>query len=75
MSDEASAQIARLTRELEIVTARYWKLNHAISFAIHKLEAGRIWGGMEWHFNPLHPVHYKPALYRLQSSIRHGEGE
>jgi len=32
----------------------------ALSDIAHGLEHARIWGGMKWEYNPLHPIHYVP---------------
>jgi hypothetical protein len=42
----------------------------AAEYAAHQLEKARIWGGMEWHYNPLHPMHYRSALERLRDVLR-----
>lgn len=44
-------------------------LKNAAEYAAHALEQGRVWGGMDWHYNPLHPVHYKPALKKLRDVL------
>ncbi len=38
-------------------------------FAVHQLEKARVWNGMDWHYNPLHPMHYLPARDRLRAAI------
>ena len=39
----------------------------------YALEKARIWGGMDWHYNPLHPVHYLPARDKARAAIaKHG---
>lgn len=37
--------------------------------AAHTMEKARIWGGMDWHYNPLHPIHYTPMLKRLNEAL------
>jgi hypothetical protein len=37
--------------------------------ATYQLSKARIWGGMDWHYNPLHPMHYKPALDRMRKVL------
>ena len=34
--------------------------------AKHTLQKARIWNGTGWHYNPLHPLHYKPLLDELE---------
>ena len=48
------------------------RLREALSFAKHKLSMAKIWGGMGWHFNPLHPVHYLPALDKIDAALAGG---
>ena len=39
----------------------------------YSLEKARIWGGMEWKYNQLHPVHYLPARDKARAAIaKHG---
>jgi len=45
------------------------KLREASEFAAHQLEKARIWNGTDWHYNPLHPLHYRSALERLRDAI------
>lgn len=46
------------------------RLRKAAEHAAHQLEKARIWGGTEWHYNPLHPLHYRSALERLRDVLR-----
>lgn len=41
----------------------------AAVYAVHQLEKARIWGGMGWQYNPLHPLHYRSALERLRDVL------
>jgi hypothetical protein len=45
------------------------RLRAAMEDATYQLSKARIWGGMEWTYNPLHPIHYKPALDRLREVL------
>ena len=38
------------------------RLREALITLTHSCEKSRIWGGMEWVYHPVHPVHYLPAL-------------
>ena len=40
-------------------------LEQLITDATYTLSKARIWGGMDWTYNPLHPIHYKPMRDRL----------
>ena len=60
---------ARIT-ELEAANA---ELLTALVDVSYTLEKARIWGGMEWKYNPLHPVHYLPARDKARAAIKkHG---
>lgn len=52
------------------VAAERERWRATIEDAAHQLEKARIWAGMEWHYNPLHPMHYLPALKRLRDALR-----
>ena len=45
--------------------ARVAHLEQLITDATYTLSKARIWGGMDWTYNPLHPIHYKPMRDRL----------
>ena len=63
---KAAAELLRLeaaNAELLAVLGDVW----------YALEKARIWGGMEWKYNPLHPVHYLPARDKACAAIaKHG---
>ena len=60
---------ARIT-DLE---AAHAELLDALVDVSYTLEKARIWGGMEWKYNPLHPVHYLPARDKARAAIaKHG---
>lgn len=56
-----AAQAVAAEREL-------WR--SAAEYAAHQLEKARIWNGTDWHYNPLHPLHYRSALERLRDVLR-----
>ena len=57
-------------RRLEAANA---DLLEALVDVSYTLEKARIWGGMEWKYNPLHPVHYLPARDKARAAIaKHG---
>lgn len=33
------------------------------------LEGSKIWGGMEWTYNPIHPVKYLPVKERVRKAL------
>lgn len=35
----------------------------------HTLTKARIWGGMDWYYNPLHPMYYVPALVQIRQAL------
>jgi hypothetical protein len=56
--------------EIERLAAENKTLREAAEYAAHKLEGARIWNGTDWHYNPLHPLHYRSALERLRDVLR-----
>jgi hypothetical protein len=40
-------------------------LEQLITDATYTLSKARMWGGMDWTYNPLHPIHYKPMRDQL----------
>lgn len=60
--------------ELRRLEAANAELLEALADVSYTLEKARIWGGMEWKYNPLHPVHYLPARDKARAAIKkHGE--
>ena len=77
----ADELVARNHRDLDWVAAaelRRLEAANAELLAVlgdvwYALEKARIWGGMEWKYNPLHPVHYLPARDKARAAIaKHG---
>ena len=33
------------------------------------LTGDRIWDGWEWHYNPIHPVKYRPMAERVRAAL------
>jgi hypothetical protein len=61
--EDAAVELRRLYRvNLDLMTA--------LSGAARAFEKARIWGGMEWVYNILHPMHYKPALEETRAAIK-----
>jgi hypothetical protein len=58
----AVAEIERLRGEAAMLRA-------TMEDAAYQLSKARIWGGMDWHYNPLHPMHYKPALDKMRGVL------
>jgi hypothetical protein len=44
---------------------RVTHLEQLITDATYTLSKARMWGGMEWTYNPLHPMYYAPMRDRL----------
>lgn len=59
---------AVLIEAVEAAERERWR--QAAEYAAHQLEKARVWGGTEWHYNPLHPLHYLSALERLRDALR-----
>ena len=36
---------------------------------IKLLEGSRVWGGMDWTYNPIHPVKYLPIKERVREAL------
>ena len=62
-------EISTLRAQLAEAQATNVRLREACAFASYKLESARIWGGMNWHWNPLSPVHYRPAYDMLRAAL------
>lgn len=62
--------VVRLDAALAAVAAERERWRAAAEYAAHQLERARIWNGMDWHYNPLHPLHYRSALERLRDVLR-----
>ena len=70
MSCTGDKEIVAELRRLEAANA---ELLEALVDVSYTLEKARIWGGMEWKYNPLHPVHYLPARDKACKAIKkHG---
>lgn len=41
----------------------------AMTDAVYGLSKARIWGGMDWHYNPLNPLHYRPVMLALEACV------
>jgi hypothetical protein len=68
LEKEAAAEL----RRLEAVNKQ---LLEALKDIAYQLEKARIWGGMDWHYNPLHPMHYLPARDKARAAIAAAKGE
>jgi hypothetical protein len=51
------------------------KLLGALKEIAYRLEGSRIWGGRDWHYNPIHPVWYLPLRDKARAAIAKAEGE
>jgi len=60
-------EIRRLKRELQTQAERVRVLEHLVIDAAYTLDKARIWNGMGWTYNPLHPIHYTPMRERLHN--------
>ena len=36
---------------------------------LHLLESDRIWGGMDWHYNPIHPTKYLSVRDKVRKAL------
>ena len=46
------------------------KLRDLLVDTIYQLEKARIWNGMDWAYNPLHPIIYLPVLEKLRKALK-----
>ena len=72
---DALQQRVHLCAGYDAMEAENGRLRNALIFVSHKLEGGRIWNGMGWTYNPLHPIHYKPALARIDAALAKQENK
>ena len=52
---------------IEAQAERIRVLERLVIDAAYTLEKARIWNGMGWTYNPLHPIHYAPMRERLHN--------
>ena len=64
---ELMAGISLQLREIERLRERVKVLEELITDAVYTLSKARIWNGMGWTYNPLHPIHYTPMRERLSN--------
>ena len=38
--------------------------------ALYELDKAKIWGGMGWQYNPLHPRYYRKAVELIESYLK-----
>ena len=57
----------KLTAERDRLRERVAVLERLVMDAKHTLSQARIWNGMGWAYNPLHPVHYTQMRERLSN--------
>lgn len=55
--------------EMERLAAERDALFKAAESAVHDMEKARVWNGMDWYYNPLHPLHYRSALENLRAAL------
>jgi uncharacterized protein YciI len=80
--DRANAEIERLRAALDRYSEqdvllcaappapadeRVRVLERLVMDAAHTLDKARIWSGMGWTYNPLHPIHYRQMRDRLRN--------
>jgi hypothetical protein len=56
-------------RRIEKLERTNAQLLETLKDIAYQLEKARIWGGMDWHYNPLHPIHYLPARDKARAAI------
>jgi hypothetical protein len=51
------------------------ELFETLNDIVYGLEKSRIWGGMDWTYNPIHPVNYLPLRDKARAAIAKAIGE
>jgi hypothetical protein len=51
------------------------QLFEALNDIVYGLEKSRIWGGMDWTYNPIHPVNYLPLRDKARAALAKATGE
>ncbi len=59
----------RQIHRIAVLEAANEELLETLKDIAYQLEKARIWGGMDWHYNPLHPIHYLPARDKARAAI------
>lgn len=67
--DTSKDAAAMLRRQHEAIL----KLRAALVDCKYGLESARIWGGMEWTYNPLHAFKYLPLRDRAEQALKDTE--
>ena len=67
-TEEAAAELRRLHEENKALLS-------VLSDVAYGLESARIWGGMDWSYNPLHPFKYLPLRDKARAAIAKATGE
>jgi len=70
--DEA---ITALQAEVERLARVNAELVEALNDIVYGLEKSRIWGGMDWTYNPIHPVNYLPLRDKARAALAKATGE
>ena len=65
--EQAAAELRRLHEENKALLS-------ALSDVAYGLESARIWGGMDWSYNPLHPFKYLPLRDKARAAIAKATG-
>ena len=65
----------RMAKRIEELEAQRKPLLSVLSDVAYGLESARIWGGMEWAYNPLHPFKYLPLRDKARAAVEKFEGK
>ena len=65
--EQAAAELRRLHEENKALLS-------VLSDVAYGLESARIWGGMDWTYNPLHPYKYLPLRDKARAAIAKATG-
>lgn len=64
-----------LEQERKRLHALNQELVEALSDVAYTLDSARIWGGIEWTYNPLHPFKYLPARDKARAAAIRARSE
>jgi len=66
---ECKLKFVPIDRELELEKENA-KMREALNIVVYAMEQGRAWGGSNWKYSSLHPVHYVPVLEKARAAMK-----
>jgi len=65
---ELQTQVVQLRADRDSLRDQVKALQKLVIDAAYTLGKARIWNGMGWTYNPLHPIFYTPMLEKLRNA-------